>query len=77
MNYEKGDYLALREVTLSYTIPQRLYARIGISSLKVNLTGNNLKYFTKYTGLAPEDGGIDNGRYPVPRVLMVGLKAGF
>ncbi|WP_189565322.1 SusC/RagA family TonB-linked outer membrane protein [Persicitalea jodogahamensis] len=76
-NYEKGDYLAIREVTLAYNIPVELFRRVGISNLRVNLTGNNLKYFTKYTGLAPEDGGSDRGRYPVPRVLMVGLKASF
>lgn len=74
-NYERGDYLALREVTLSYAFPAGIYRKAGLKGLRINLTGNNLKYFTKYTGLAPEEGGIDSGRYPVPRVLTFGLKA--
>ncbi|GLU52836.1 SusC/RagA family TonB-linked outer membrane protein [Dyadobacter frigoris] len=77
VNYEKGDYMALREVTFSYTLPQKFLSKVGVSSLKVNFTGNNLKYFTKYTGLAPEEGGLDRGRYPVPRVLTAGIKASF
>lgn len=75
--YEKGDYLALREVTLSYAFPSSLYRKIGLQNLRLNVTGNNLKYFTNYSGLAPEDGGTDRGRYPVPRVITFGLNASF
>lgn len=71
--YEKGDYLALREITLSYTVPSSLTQRIKLSGARVSLTGNNVHYFTKYRGLSPEDGGQDGGRYPVPRVFMLGI----
>lgn len=76
-NYETGDYLALREVTLSYSLPPQILSVLKIANLSLNVTGNNLKYFTKYSGLAPEEGGIDRGRYPVPRIIMFGLKASF
>lgn len=75
--YEKGDYLALREVTISYQLSKSLIEKMGIENLRFNLTGNNLKYFTSYKGLAPEDGGMDHGRYPVPRIVTLGLKASF
>lgn len=75
--YEKGDYLAVREITLSYNIPSFISSKVGFQNLRINITGNNLKYFTQYKGLAPEDGGFDNGRYPVPRVFTFGLKAMF
>jgi len=75
--YEKGDYLAVREITLSYNIPSFISDKAGFQNLRINLTGNNLKYFTKYKGLAPEEGGFDNGRYPVPRVFTFGVKAMF
>jgi TonB-linked SusC/RagA family outer membrane protein len=70
--YEKGDFLCLREVTLSYTVPSSLLRRVKISNLRVYVTGNNLYYFTKYNGPVPEDGGSDNGRYPIPRNFTFG-----
>jgi len=75
--YEKGDFFALREVTLAYQVPATLTDRIKLKNVRVNVTGSNLYYFTKYTGMNPEDGGIDQGRYPIPRNFSVGLKAAF
>jgi hypothetical protein len=77
MNFEKGDYLAIREVTLSYTIPSSLYNKIGIDNLRVYATGSNLKYFTKYSGYSPEEGGLDTGRYPIPRSFIFGVNVTF
>jgi hypothetical protein len=72
--FPKGDYLALREVTLSYTLPASLLRRLKISTLRVNLTGNNLHYFTNFKeGVNVEDGGTDNGRYPLSRNYTFGL----
>lgn len=71
--YEKGDFLAVREVTLSYALPKSLLTKVKISSLRFNLTANNLHYFTKYMGLNPEDGGTDRGRYPIPRTIILGV----
>lgn len=75
--YESGDFLALREVTLSYMFSPRLLERIKLKNLKLHVTGNNLYYFTKYMGLNPEDGGQDNGRYAVPRNLIFGATVSF
>ncbi len=71
--YESGDYLALREVTIGYTLPVRLLQRLKINNLRLNVTGNNLHYFTKFQGLNPEDGGQEFGRYPIPRNIIFGL----
>jgi hypothetical protein len=79
VGYEKGDYLALREITLRYNIPLSWSESIGMNNLGLYVTANNLKYFThpSYTGLAPEAGGFENGRFPLPRVIMVGVNASF
>ncbi|MBP6023882.1 SusC/RagA family TonB-linked outer membrane protein [Ferruginibacter sp.] len=81
--YEKGDFLCLREVTLSYELPSTLINKAKISSLRVYVTGNNLHYFTKYKGLSPEETGIDGGsgagstgRYPNPRGVTLGVNIG-
>jgi hypothetical protein len=76
--YEKGDYLALREVTISYLFPQSIVSKMKISSLQVYATGQNLSYFTReYTGVSPELGGFDPGRYPLPRTVIFGLQVSF
>jgi TonB-linked SusC/RagA family outer membrane protein len=75
--YEKGDFLNLREVTLSYTVPSAIVQKLRISALRFNVTGSNLHYFTNYTGMNPEDGGNDQGRYPLPRNLTFGALVSF
>ncbi|MCT1530128.1 TonB-dependent receptor [Sphingobacterium daejeonense] len=75
--YEKGDFLAIREITLSYKIPSALIGRIGLNNLRLNITGNNLHYFTNYKSLNPEEGGTDNGSYPIPRNIIFGAKVMF
>jgi len=75
--YEKGNFLCLREVTLSYSIPPRVLKRVKLSGLRLNVTGSNLYYFTKYTGMNPEEGGLDQGRYPMPRNLTFGAIVSF
>ncbi|WP_270090437.1 SusC/RagA family TonB-linked outer membrane protein [Sphingobacterium sp. SYP-B4668] len=75
--YEKGNYLAVREVTLSYLFADHILERLKVSQLRLNVTGNNLHYFTKYKGLNPEEGGTDNGRYPIPRTIIFGASITF
>jgi TonB-linked SusC/RagA family outer membrane protein len=75
--HERGDYLAIREVTMSYNLPKKWLNSIGISNMRTYLTGANLHYFTKYTGLNPEEGGSDYGRYPIPRSFVFGVNVNF
>lgn len=42
--FKKLNYIALREVTLSYNVPRRLYSYIGAKSLALSLTGRNIAY---------------------------------
>jgi TonB-linked SusC/RagA family outer membrane protein len=75
--YEKGDFLTLREVTLSYRVPSAIAQKLRMTGLRFNVTGSNLHYFTTYTGMSPEDGGLDQGRYPLPRNLTFGALVSF
>ncbi|WP_200977844.1 TonB-dependent receptor [Echinicola sp. 20G] len=74
---EKGDYLALREVTLSYNLPKSWTEKLKIGNIRTYFTGTNLYYFTQYTGLNPEEGGTDSGRYPIPRSFLFGINVNF
>ena len=75
--YEPGDFLCIRELTLSYTLPKSIIQKVNISNLRFNITANNLGYLTKFTGLNPEEGGTDNGRYPNPRNIIFGANITF
>jgi TonB-linked SusC/RagA family outer membrane protein len=78
---EKGDYLRLKVVQLGYTLPDKLFNRIGISKLRVYVTAENLLTLTDYTGYDPEVGGgifgIDKGQYPQARTILGGLQLQF
>ena len=78
---EDGSYIRLKYVTISYTFPGKL---AFIENLNVYITAANLVTWTKYLGYDPEfsyaDGvlgqGIDYGKIPQPRSMVIGLKVG-
>ena len=80
---EKGTYVRLQSLTLSYTF--RNCFNDWIQDLTIYGTGNNLFTITDYKGLDPEVnlGGIDPGidyrwsRYPHTRTFLVGVKVNF
>lgn len=74
--WEKGDYLALREVTFSYDVPSEYFNDV-IKRLNIFVTGSNLHYFKSYTGETPEIGGIQYGAFPVPKTVTIGLNLTF
>jgi TonB-linked SusC/RagA family outer membrane protein len=75
--FEKGNYLSIRELTLSYEIPSKILEKYGISNLRFNLSGQNLHYFTNYKGINPEFGGTDNGSYPISANYILGASITF
>ena len=76
--WEKGDYLALREVTLSYDIDGKIANNI-FKGVRLYISGANLAYFNGFSGSSPEesDSGIDSGRFPLPRTYTFGLNVTF
>lgn len=78
---ENGDYLRLKVAQIGYTFPRSIFNRIGVSRLRVYVTGENLLTFTKYSGYDPEVGGgvfgIDKGQYPQARSVIGGVQLTF
>lgn len=79
--YEKGDYLALRELTLSWKLPTKWISKAHMTNASVYVTGQNLFYITGYSGTSPEAPltypGVDTGRYPTPRTVLMGVNISF
>jgi TonB-linked SusC/RagA family outer membrane protein len=51
---QDGSWLRVRNVSLSYSLPKSILARLPFTALAVNLTGNNLYLNTPYRGYDPE-----------------------
>ncbi len=76
--YKKGDFLAFREVSLAYNIPEKFMNKIGIQGCEVFAGVYNIGYLTQYDGLMPEIyTGNDNGTYPRPRQYNFGVRLTF
>ncbi|HMP30256.1 MAG TPA: SusC/RagA family TonB-linked outer membrane protein, partial [Saprospiraceae bacterium] len=81
---EDGSYLRLRTVSLGYQLPKKTIKKVGLSSLKFNLIGNNLMTWTNYTGWDPEVGfnnplisGLDRIAYPRARTITFSINTTF
>ncbi|KAA6438373.1 TonB-dependent receptor [Dyadobacter flavalbus] len=86
---ENGSYLRFKNIQLGYTLPKSVLNKIGTDHLKVYVQAQNLFTFTKYSGLDPEVNlrnfnsgsdrqiGVDEGVYPTPKSIIVGLSLGF
>jgi TonB-linked SusC/RagA family outer membrane protein len=86
---EDGSYLRIQNISLGYTMPDKIARKIGIAKLRVYSNIQNVYTFTKYTGFDPEIGatqgswstsgqnmlmyGVDSGRVPSPRIYTIGL----
>jgi iron complex outermembrane receptor protein len=61
-------------MTLTYSLTDKLIQRLGISSLGISFTANNLWIITSFSGLNPETPGAV---YPMSRSFSFGLNLGF
>jgi len=75
---EKGDYVRLKQINISYNIPSQLLQKWNINSLSIYGSGNNLWTNTNYSGRDPEIlGGNETGDYPQAISYVFGLNLGF
>lgn len=80
---EPGDYFRLRTVQLGYNVENDFLSKISLKGLRVYVSGQNIKTWSKTTGYSPEvpigilAGGADNGVYPLPAIYTFGINATF
>lgn len=80
---QSGDYLKLQTMEIGYEIP--IPVNNVVQKAKVFVNGQNLWTITKYTGADPDfnsnDGsfsrGYDNGSFPNPRTISLGVEVNF
>jgi TonB-linked SusC/RagA family outer membrane protein len=76
---EDGSYLRIKDLTLGYTLPQRLAKKIALDNLRIYFEAKNLFTITSYTGFDPEVGlgGFELGANFVSRAFLVGIDITF
>lgn len=85
---EDGSFLRLNNITFGYTLPKRTMRRIGIQSLRLYATANNVAVITGYSGYDPEVStrnrtgtyptpNVDYSAYPRSRSFVFGVNAAF
>jgi len=72
-----GSYLRLKNLQLSYTVPEKISSRAKISKLMVYLAGTNLWTLSHYKYLDPENPGVNNGYYPQQHTYSIGVNLTF
>lgn len=90
---EKGDFLRLKNVSLTYTLPRAKLA--NVADVRIFISGSNLLTFSNYKGIDPESNsnsvsgltwdsintdaqmGLDHGSYPNSKTYTVGFNLTF
>lgn len=76
----KGNYLAIREISFSYTLPQKWVEFAKMQRAEISITGQNLGYITAAKNVSsPETGagGAVGSGYSLPRTLLFGVNLTF
>jgi len=88
---EDGSYFALRDLSLGYELPSKISKKMGISTMRVHVSGQNLLYVwaKSYRGINPEArmksglyntplvDGYQRGAFPVATTISTGLEISF
>jgi TonB-dependent starch-binding outer membrane protein SusC len=85
---EDASFLRINNITFGYTFPKKSLRRIGIQSLRLYATANNVAVITGYSGYDPEvstrnrantypSPNVDYSAYPRSRSFIFGVNASF
>mgnify|MGYP006281688849 CR=1 FL=1 len=76
------SYLNIKNVRLSYTVPEELLQRVGLDLVRqfqVYVSGNDLYLFSELQGMNPQESfaGVTNYQYTPTKTIMVGTNIKF
>ena len=83
---ESTSYTALRDLSMTYTLPGSMTEGFGVSYLQVGFSARNWWMTSEYTGLSPEvsqfgneavGGSVDTNPFPLSKSMYVTLSMGF
>lgn len=73
---QNGAYLRLKQLSLSYTLPQQVIKNASLQNVRIYLSGTNLLTFSKMVKIIDPE--LDApSRYPLSKAVTLGLKVDF
>jgi TonB-dependent starch-binding outer membrane protein SusC len=72
--FSDASFIRLRNLSLSYTFPDKWGKKTGIRNMRIYVQGQNLLTLTKFHGMDPENQSINS--LPPLRVLTAGVQVG-
>jgi len=81
-----GSFIRLKSITLGYTLPKSVAAKLKVDNVRFYVTGQNLITWSDYPGYDPEVNsydqvssrqGVDTGAYPSAKSVAGGLSITF
>jgi TonB-linked SusC/RagA family outer membrane protein len=70
------SYLRLKNIQLGYTLPNKWLTRLGIESVRIYGSAENLATLTKFRGLDPEKISNASDAYPLNKSFSLGINIG-
>lgn len=74
-----ANYLAFREISLTYSLPKQVLKATGLGGVDFSVTGQNLGYWTASKLYTPENSSTSGtgGGYALPRTVIFGIDLRF
>lgn len=73
---QNGSFLRLKSMEIGYSLPKKIFDRMGLEQARFYVSGTNLLMFSKFKLWDAEMGGNGLG-YPVQRVVNLGVQVSF
>jgi len=83
---DNGSFLRITNISLAWSLPQKIATGLSLSSIRVYATANNALTFTKNkvsfnpdvsNSGNPLNPGVDFNDYPLPKSFLLGINIGF
>jgi TonB-dependent starch-binding outer membrane protein SusC len=70
-------FLRFKNIQVGYNVPKSLLQKIGVYSLRIAGSAENIVTFSSYRGLDPEKAGNNNNLYPINKSYALAVNLGF
>ncbi len=81
---EDASFIRLKNLALSYEVPQPKLQKVGLRRVRVYLSAQNLFTISDYKGYDPQTKsgslqapGVDRGSFPIARTYTIGINLGY
>lgn len=72
-----ASYVKLKTAEFGYNFPKHIYSKLGATSMRLFVNGNNLFSLDKIKIMDPESNHLGAATYPTQRALTIGFQLGF